>query len=77
MSRSLDDPRYESLIKLLRSKRLESDLTQIDVADAMGKSQSFVAKIEGLERRLDVLEFIDLCRTLAIDPKTVLRKLKF
>lgn len=44
-------------------------MTQRDVAEKLGKPHSFVHKCEIGERRLDPLEFIDLCRALGRDPK--------
>ena len=49
-------PRYRQFLKRLRAARLEAGLTQIDVARAIGKPQSFVSKCESGERRVDVVE---------------------
>ncbi|MGE0055696.1 MAG: helix-turn-helix domain-containing protein [Hyphomicrobium sp.] len=43
-------------------------LTQQAVADLLGKPQSYVAKVEGLERRLDVIEFLTMARVIGFDP---------
>ena len=51
--------------------RRDRGLTQQHVADALGRPQSYIAKIEGGERRLDILEFVDLCRAMEADPATV------
>ena len=59
---------YRSLVELLTATRLEQSLTQQEVADRLGKPQSYVAKVEGAERRIDLLEFIDLARALGVDP---------
>lgn len=48
-------------------------MTQQQVADALGKPQSFVAKVEGYERRLDVIELIEFCRTFNGDAIELLR----
>ncbi|HEY2528198.1 MAG TPA: hypothetical protein VGJ20_09670 [Xanthobacteraceae bacterium] len=45
------------------------------MAKRLGKPQSFVAKYEGGERRVDVVEFIAICRTISADPIKLLRKL--
>ena len=47
---------YQSIIKRLKEARLEANLSQQDVADKLGKPQSFISKIESGERRLDVAE---------------------
>jgi transcriptional regulator with XRE-family HTH domain len=43
-------------------------LTQRDLADRLHKPESFVAKYEGGERRLDVVEFVAIARALGADP---------
>lgn len=72
MSKSIYNEEYRKLIDALKSARLEAGLTQQQVADAFGKPQSFVAKVEGFERRLDVIEFVKLCRTLEKEPANLL-----
>jgi hypothetical protein len=48
-------------------------LTQQQVADRLKRPQSFVAKYEGGERRLDVIEFLAVARTLGADSINILR----
>lgn len=55
--------------------RKSKNLTQAEVAERLGRPQSFVAKYEGGERRLDVAEFIEVARALETDPCTVLAEL--
>src|SRR3954471_12027850 len=43
-------------------------LTQHALARRLGRPQSFVAKYEGGERRLDVVEFVAVVRILGADP---------
>ena len=68
MRKSLHTEGHARLIALLREQRLHACLTQQQVADALGVPQSFVAKYEGGERRLDVLEFIEAAKALQADP---------
>ncbi len=49
-------PRYRQFLKQLRAARLEAGLTQVEVAGALGKPQSFVSRVELGERRLDIVE---------------------
>lgn len=51
----------------LKKHREERDLTQRELADLLGKTQSFISKIETGERRLSVIEFINY--TMALDGK--------
>jgi transcriptional regulator with XRE-family HTH domain len=48
--------------------RKAARMTQHAVARLLKKPQSFVAKYEGGERRLDVVEFVGIARTLGADP---------
>jgi transcriptional regulator with XRE-family HTH domain len=68
MAASLRAPEYDFLRKLLTEAREKSQLTQADISRRLGRPQSFVAKYEGGERRLDVIEFIKICAALNIDP---------
>jgi len=57
---SLHSQRYRMFLERLRAARLAAGLTQVQVASALGKPQSFVSKSENGERRVDALEFADL-----------------
>lgn len=66
---SLHSKGYKALTRLLIKARAEAGLTQQQVADRLGKHQSFVAKYELGERRLDVVEMISVCKALDADPQ--------
>lgn len=57
-------PTYQVLIAHLIELRKLKGLTQTTLAERLGKPQSYVAKIEGCERKLDILEFMELCTAL-------------
>jgi len=67
--------RYVRFKALLVSARHSSGLSQADVAAALGRPQSFVSKYERGERRLDVIEFLDVAQALGIDVPTFLSSL--
>ena len=46
-------------------------MRQADVAAKLGKDQSFISIIENSQRRIDVLEFIALCRAIGVRPEDV------
>lgn len=50
--------------------REAAGLTQEQVAEALGRPQSFVSKYERGERRLDFTEFVDIAGILGIDVAT-------
>lgn len=49
---------------LLKELRKEAKLSQQELADRIGKPQSFVSKYESGERRLDILELRNICESL-------------
>lgn len=57
MTKTLRTPEHVYLCQRLRQVRLDARLTQADLAERLDKPQSFVAKVETQERRLDVIEF--------------------
>ena len=73
MSKSPFGHRYARLRAALVAARLARDLTQVELAGKLRKPQSFVSKIENGERRLDVIEFVDIARVLNTDPCDLLR----
>lgn len=72
---SIYSDEYQLVIGMLRTARREKGLTQAAVAKALGKPQSFIAKVENGERRLDVIEFVHLACALSLDPIEVLSQL--
>ena len=68
MAKSLHTPEYEHFRALLVASREHSGLTQAEVAAHLRRPQSFVAKYEGGERRLDVIEFLQICDALKTNP---------
>lgn len=66
---------YQKVIKSLREARINNRITQEELASAFSRPQSFVAKVESGERRLDVVEFIRYCRVVNVDPASILEKL--
>lgn len=65
--------RYQTLIDCLISARKQANLTQMDIATQLGKPQSYIAKIEGKDRKLDVLEYIELCEVLKIQAHEIIK----
>jgi transcriptional regulator with XRE-family HTH domain len=75
MSKSLRTPLHQQLQDSLITLRKSKNLTQADVASKLNRPQSFVAKYEGGERRLDVVEFVEVANALETDPSQLLADL--
>ncbi|ESX43543.1 XRE family transcriptional regulator [Mesorhizobium sp. LSHC426A00] len=76
MPKSLRSARQRRLLQRLIAARKTKGATQTRVADMLGRPQSFVAKYEGGERRLDVIEFLDVAEALGVDPCELLAQLR-
>ncbi len=74
-AKSLRSAEHRAFCALLVAARRKAKLSQTEVAARLGKPQSYVAKYEGGERRLDVVEFIAVCDALAVDPLRIIRAL--
>lgn len=71
--KSLHQPEHRVLCELLAQARDKAGVTQESLAKRLKRPQSFIAKYEGGERRLDVLEFVAIARALGADPARLLR----
>ena len=76
MAKSLRSPRQRQLLELLVKTRRSRGLTQASLAAKLGKPQSFVAKVENGERRLDVIEFIELALAMKARPVDLISRLE-
>jgi transcriptional regulator with XRE-family HTH domain len=61
---------------LLVAAREKAGLTQQQLADRLGKPQSFISKYEGGERRIDVIEFIQIADALNMDASRAIRDIR-
>jgi transcriptional regulator with XRE-family HTH domain len=57
-------------------RRTKLGLTQQAVADAVGRSQSYIAAIETAQRRVDAVELIQLAAALKFDAAKVIRMMQ-
>lgn len=65
--KTIHDPRYRELIEKLIRLREEKGIKQTDLSLHLGKPQSYVAKVENFDRRLDIVEMADWLNGLSVD----------
>ena len=75
MPKTIHTERHHKLRSLLVAERKARGLTQTVIAERLGKPPSYVAKYELGERRLDVLEFLDVAAAIGFDPCNLIRSL--
>jgi len=66
---------YRLIIAALIAERQARKMSQREIARRLGKHPSFVNKIELLERRLDVLEFVAIAHALEMRPDQLLARI--
>ena len=66
--KSIHDPRYIEFIEQLILERSTRKITQQKLSSSLGRPQSYVAKVENLDRRVDVVETRDWLIALGIAP---------
>ncbi|MBX3412578.1 MAG: helix-turn-helix transcriptional regulator [Pirellulales bacterium] len=63
-SRSTDE--FQLLAMLLRRHREAAGLTQVDMAERLGETQSYVSKCERADRRVDLVQLRRFCRAIKV-----------
>lgn len=69
-------PDYRAVIDALKEARTQAGISQRELARRLGKPPSFVNKIEQLERRMDVLEFIVIAEAMGMQPDKLLQRVR-
>jgi transcriptional regulator with XRE-family HTH domain len=75
LDKSVHSAGQAAFCDLMIRARKAAGLTQDELAKRLHRPQSFVAKYEGGERRVDVVEFIKICKAIGVDPNKLLKVL--
>lgn len=75
MKKALYERSYAAFTDLLKEERKSAGLTQAKLAKKLRRPQSYVSKYERGDRRLDVIEFLEIARVIGFDPTTFLSRL--
>ncbi len=63
------------MLSLLASLRDERGLSQRLLSEKLGKAPTYVSKYERGERRLDVVELLDILHALEANPLEIIKKI--
>ena len=64
MEKSIFSPDYEAVTRVLVRTRKASGMTQIDLANKLGRTQSSISKLERGALRLDIIQLRTVCSAL-------------
>lgn len=73
MRKSIHDEPYVAQREALSAARKAAGLSQETLAERLKRPQSYVAKYETGDRRLDLVEFLEVCRAIGVDPVAILK----
>ena len=74
--KSIFTEKYNIFRDLIINARKTADLSQIDLARKLKRPQSFVSKYERGERRLDLVEFLEIAKAIGINPIEIIQELE-
>lgn len=69
MVASMFGPAADALAAAVVAMRKRTGMTQRDLAAALGREQNYIARIEQGQRRVDLVEWVQICRALGEDPE--------
>lgn len=62
MSKTIFSKDHKNLIEKLKRARKNNNLNQIEVAKLLGKTQSYISKVEAGQRRIDIVALKEFAR---------------
>jgi transcriptional regulator with XRE-family HTH domain len=65
--RTIRNKRHKRLIELVLAERKQAGIRQVQLAKKLKRSQTWIARVESGERRLDVIELIELAEAIGFD----------
>ncbi|WP_313255078.1 helix-turn-helix transcriptional regulator [Stenotrophomonas acidaminiphila] len=68
MAQSTHNPDYQLLLTVLKAARKRVGVSQVDLAERLGNTQTFVSKCERGERRIDAVELVEFAEALGVPP---------
>lgn len=68
--------RHKKLIELLVAERKSRGLQQEGLAHALRKPQAWISRVEGGDRRVDVIEFLTFAEAIGFDPYDILSRVQ-
>lgn len=75
MKKSIYLNNYKYLLEQLVIARKAKSITQNDIADKLEYPQCVISRIENGQRRIDIVEFIEIANAIGCNPITLLEEL--
>jgi transcriptional regulator with XRE-family HTH domain len=75
VTKSVHTRNYRAFLELLIKARKGAGVTQEQLARRLNRPQSFISKYENGERRVDVIELLQILQSIGVEPMSFLRKI--
>jgi transcriptional regulator with XRE-family HTH domain len=75
MVETIRTKRHKQLVETIIAARKQADIRQVPLAKKLKRSQTWIARVESGERRIDVIEFLDLAEAIGFDAEAVIATL--
>lgn len=72
MAHSTHNADYQLLLTVLKAARKRAGVSQVELAERLGNTQTFVSKCERGERRIDAVELVEFSEALGVPPLELL-----
>lgn len=74
--KTIHSKRHKKLIELVIAERKRADIRQVQLAKKLKRSQTWIARLEAGDRRLDVIELIDLAEAIGFDASAMVARVQ-
>jgi transcriptional regulator with XRE-family HTH domain len=74
MAQSFRSACHEALWKLMREKRLQAGLRQVDLTKLLKRNQSYITNLERGQKAVEVVELIEWAEACRFDPAAAVTK---
>ncbi len=76
MEKTIHSRNYAVVLRLLKKSREDAGITQVELADRLGQTQSFVSKVERGESRLDIIQLRSILKHFDMSLSTFVTQLE-
>lgn len=75
MPKSVFTDAYGVFLEELVKARRDASITQVQLAEKLGRPQPFISYFERGERRVDLIEFVVIARAIGVEPEALFLKI--
>ena len=76
MEKTIYTREYAVLLRILKEAREKAEMTQVQLAEKLSQSQSFVSKFERGDRRIDVIQLRTICQVIGVSMHDFVQRLE-